>query len=276
MGLQAVKQGKPARRRASGTLALCASLLPLLCGACSWLQALQDNFEMSFGNARAHPLALPVTEVQVRMIYPDGTDTVERAVNYMLEPHAYRPHYRDGRGELIAQRNFIGNFHNEPVPLSMALERLMGPDGQVVLDRDRKLYAFRLRDPDEPGVAFADLAPAVTGEGTNSVADLAPAVAEDETYSVEEMDSCASIRFRDRAMLSATVLEYFRECGFDEVSWRLGKPGRYADYRLLQNIDVPLPERHLDLIELLQARFGIRTLINEDNSVEFHDEHSIH
>ena len=63
-----------------------ASLLPLLCGACSWVQALQDNFRMSFGNAPAQPLALSVTEVQVRMVYPDGTNTVDGAVSYMLEP----------------------------------------------------------------------------------------------------------------------------------------------------------------------------------------------
>ena len=255
---------------------------------------------MSFGNARARALALPVTEVQVRMVYPDGTDTVDSAVNYMLEPHAYRPSYRDGHGELIAQRRFIGNFDNEPVSLSEAMERLVGRDGQVVLDRDRKLYAFRLRNPDEPGVAFADLdagtpasaarpaawerleQPGPAAQGNNApgdgtalaLVDLPPAVAEDGIRSVEDPDSCASIRFRNRAMLSATVQKYFRECGFDEVFWRLGKPGRYADYRLLQNIDVPLPERHLDLIELLRTRFGIRTLINEDNSVEFHDENS--
>ena len=33
-------------------------------------------------------------------------------------------------------------------------------------------------------------------------------------------------------------------------------------------------ERHLDLVDLLQTRFGISTRINEDNSVEFHDETS--
>ena len=61
-------------------------------------------------------------------------------------------------------------------------------------------------------------------------------------------------------MLSSTVREYFLKCGFDEVSWKLGEPGRYADYRLSQDIDVPLPERHLDLVDLLQTRFGIRPL----------------
>ena len=134
-----------------------ASLLPLLCGACSWVQALQDNFRMSFGNAPAQPLALSVTEVQVRMVYPHGIDNVGSAVSYMLEPHAYRPAYRDASGKFIAQRRFINNFGAEPLPLSRAMERLVGRDAQVMLDQDRKLYAFRLRNPGEPGVAFADL-----------------------------------------------------------------------------------------------------------------------
>jgi len=300
MARHAGNQNKLERRVSPRSLAALACLLPALCGACSWVQALQDNFRMSFGNARTQPLALPVTEVQVRMVYPDGTNTVDRAVSYMLQPHSYRPSYRDGHAELIAQRSFIGNFDNEPVPLSVAMERLMGRNGQVVLDRDRKLYAFRLRNPGEPGVAFADLgvetfeaaaSPApwerldqpVPGPDGNvapgkgaalTLADLPPADVEDETRSDEDRDFCRSIQFRNRAMLSATVREYFLGCGFDEFSWRLGEPGRYADYRLLQDIDVPLPERHLDLIDLLRTRFGIRTLINEDNSVEFHDETS--
>ena len=300
MGRQASKQDKPQRRTSSRPLAILACLLPALCGACSWIQALQDNFRMPFGNTRTQPLAMPVTEVQVRMVYPNGTNTVDGAVNYMLEPHAYRPAYRDDSGEIIAQRGFISNFDNEPVPLSVAMQRLMGRDGQVILDRDRKLYAFRLKDADEPGIAFAKLGvepvtaaggparweqldqpgpgpdgnPAPGNEAGLPVANLPPAEAEGEILSGEDRDFCGSIQFRNRAMLSATVRGYFLRCGFDEVYWRLGGPGRYADYRLLQNIDVPLPERHLDLIELLQTRFGIRTLINEDNRVEFRDENS--
>ena len=300
MARQAENRPVSSRRAASRILGMVACLLPLLCGACSWVQELQDNFRTSFGNARTQPLALPVTEVRVRMVYPHGTDTVDRAVSYMLEPHAYRPFYRDDHGEVIAQRSFIGNFDNEPVLLSVAMERLLGRDGQIVLDRDRKLYAFRLRNPGEPGVAFADLgvetlaaaarpaswerldqpAPApegnvAPGNGAASVpADLAAADAASETHSAEDRDFCRSIQFRNRAMLSATVREYFLGCGFEEVFWKLGEPGRYADYRLLQNTDVPLPERHLDLIDLLRSRFGIRTHINEDNSVEFHDETS--
>ena len=294
-------QDKPERRVSPRSLATLACLLPVLCGACSWTQALQaPMFRMSFGDARAQPFALPVTEVQVRMVYPDGTNTVDRAVSYMLEPHSYRPSHRDGHAELIAQRSFIGNFDNEPVPMSVAMERLVGRNGQVVLDRDRKLYAFRLRNPDEAGVTFADLGTetieaatspaswerldqpghgpdgnaAPGGEVALLAADLPPAEAEDEIHSGEDPDFCRSVPFRNRAMLSTIVREYFLGCGFDEFFWRLGEPGRYADYRLLQDIDVPLPERHLDLIDLLRTRFGIKTLINEDNSVEFHDEDS--
>lgn len=332
MARHAGKQDKPERRISPRSLATLACLLPALCGACSWVQALQENFRISVGNARAQPLVLPVTEVPVRMVYPGETNTVDRAVSYMLEPHSYRPSYRDAHGELIAQRGFIGNFGNEPVPMSVAMERLAGHDAQVVLDRDRKLYAFRPRNPDEPGVAFADLGvdtlataarpaswerldqpgPGPDGNGApgkgaaltvvgpppgtgfkhapaccklgsvpypayadeTPAAGPPPAGAEHATPSIEDRNICRSIQFRNRAMLSATVRQYFLECGFDEVLWRLGEPGRYADYRLLQDIDVPLPERHLDLIDLLRNRFGIRTHINEDNSVEFHDETS--
>ena len=277
-----------------------AFLLPLLCGACSWVQALQDNFITSFSNTRAQPLALSITEVQVRMVYPGGTNTVDGAVSYMLEPHAYRPAYRRGSGEFIAQRSFINNFGTDPVTLSKAMERLVGQDAQVMLDRDRKLYAFRLKDPGEPGIAFADLgpdtpavgvalasreqidppAPAPAGgpaPGAETIlhnAGLPHAEAENKSPPADDRNLCRSIQFRNREMLSAAVRKYFLECGFEEVFWKLGEPGRYADYRLSQDIDVPLPERHLDLIELLQTRFGIRTLINEDNSVEFHDENS--
>lgn len=301
MGKHAGKHDIPLRQIQSRLLAILACLLPALCSGCSWVQALQDNLMMSFGNSRPQPLTLPLTELQVRMIYPDGTDTVDSAVSYMLEPHAYRPAYRDASGEFIAQRSFINNFGTDPVPVSMAMERLVGHDAQVMLDRDRKLYAFRLRNPGEPGLAFADLgietpASAARPASRERLARPVPAANEDIAPGndaaltvvdpppgtgfksvpnpVEDRNGCRSIQFRNRAMLSATVRKYFLDCGFEEVFWKLGEPGRYADYRLSQDIDVPLPERHLDLIELLQTRFGIKTLINEDNSVEFHDENS--
>lgn len=292
----AQKRYRPPRR----PLALLACLLPALCGACSWDQGLQDSITTPPGNARRLPAAAPVTEVPVRMVYPHGIDNVGSAVRYMLEPHAYRPAYRDAAGEFIAQRSFINNFGTEPVPLSMAMERLVGPGAQVMLDRERKLYAFRLRNPGEPGIVFTDLgarpgaaavvpasweqvgppAPAPAGDAASGAekalhdAGLAHAEAENESLPAENRNICRSIQFRNRGMLSEAVRKYFLDCGFEEVSWKLGGPGRYADYRLSQDIDVPLPERHLDLVELLRARFGIKTLIHEDYSVEFHDENS--
>lgn len=300
MNPHANRQNTLARRVASRPLAILACLLPALCGACSWVQALQDNFKFSFADTRDPATAVPVTEVPVRMVYPDGTNTVDEAVSYMLEPHAYRPAYRDAPGETVAQRIFINNFDHDPVPLSVAMQRLMGRGEQVVLDRDRKLYAFRPRHAGEPGIAFADLGietpasaarpsfrerlaqpvPAADGNDAPGAGTTLPDTglphtqAEHKTRPDEDRNSCRSIQFRNRAMLSATVREYFLGCGFDEVLWKLGEPGRYADYRLLQDIDVPLPERHLDLIDLLQTSFGISTLINEDNRVEFHDENS--
>lgn len=303
MNPHANKQNTLARRAASRPLAILACLLPALCGACSWMQALQaPTFKFSFADTRDPATEIPVTEVPVRMVYPDGTNTVDEAVSYMLEPHAYRPAHRDAPGETVAQRTFINNFDHDPVPLSVAMQRLMGRGEQVVLDRNRKLYAFRPRHAGEPGIAFADLGPGAESlaaaaspaswerldqpalrpdgnaapgyEAALPVAGLTPAATEDTTPAGEERDFCASIQLRNRAMLSATVREYFLGCGFDEVLWKLGEPGRYADYRLLQDIDVPLPERHLDLIDLLQTSFGISTLINEDNRVEFHDENS--
>ncbi len=250
-------------------------------------------------NNLPQPPILPLTEVQVRMVYPDGIITVDNAVSYLLEPHAYRPAYRDTSGERIAKRGFMNNFGTDPVPMSRAMERLLGDDAQVMLDRDRKLYAFRMKNPGEPGMVFSDLDPGAAAGGAipasreqvgqpdpdpimDAVPDAGtaphnadPAHAETENESpVEDRNNCRSIQFRNRQMLSEAVRKYFLDCGFNEVLWKLGEPGRYADYRLSQDIDVPLPERHLDLIELLQTRFGIGVLINEDNSIEFHDENS--
>ena len=299
MERQTGKRRQIARQSQRRLPTLLACLLPALCGACSWVQALQDNFRMSFDNAGTQPLTLPVTETPVRMVYPHGTDNVGSAVSYMLEPHAYSPAYRDAPGKFIAQRRFINNFGTEPVSLSTAMERLLGHDAQVMLDRERKLYAFRLKNPGDPGMVFADLGigtpasaaspasrerlaqpvpypgdTAADAETALHDAGLAHTRTENEAPPAENRNICRSIQFRNREMLSEAVRKYFLECGFEEVFWKLGEPGRYADYRLSQDIDVPLPERHLDLIELLQTRFGIKTFINEDNSVEFHDENS--
>ena len=75
----------------------------------------------------------------------------------MLEPHSYRPAFRHSTGDTIAERGFINNFNNDPVPLYVAIERLMGRDGQIILDKNRKLYTFRARESGESSITFADL-----------------------------------------------------------------------------------------------------------------------
>ena len=76
-------------------------------------------------------------------------------------------------------------------------------------------------------------------------------------------------------MLSRIVKDYLSQCGFTEVSWKIGKPGSYTDYRILQDAKVPLPGRHKDLIQLLQVRFGIKTRIHDGNRIDFYDEKSL-
>ena len=289
-----------------GSIIACSLLI--ISSGCSWLQTLEDKFKSSFNRTDSMPAALPTVEVPVRMLYPDGTRTIEGAINYMLEPHSYRAAYRNTSGESIAQRTFINNFDNDPVPLYIAIERLLGQNGQIILDRNRKLYAFRVKNPDESSVAFADLtttsAAASDVKAANSIQPLkeepgrrvhdlvenrspanktalhavnhSPANPEQEEMPVDFPEFCNSIHFKSQSLLSAAVQEYFQVCGFDEVFWGLGEPGRYADYRLLQNIHLSLPERHHDLIEFLQSRFGIKTLIHNNERVEFYDENYTH
>lgn len=300
MGRPENKQNPPLARPARGLQAILICLLPLLCGGCAWFQSWQDSFKTVPGTATVQAAPLPVTEVPVRMLYPHGIQTVDQAVSYMLEPHNYHPGRRNPAGELLAKRRFTNNFSPEPVPLRLAMQRLMGRNGQVVLDTHNREYAYRLRTEDEPGVVLADLALHAgdrTGDGGSSATgrelpahppaaagtdkgddkqatwrNIDPVPAGIETAAVNETERCRSIRFGNRDMLSATVREYFLNCGFDKVSWRLGEPGRYADYRLMQNVTVPLPGGHEDLVKLLHTRFGIRTLIHDNNQVEFHDE----
>ena len=288
------------------TVTIACSLLVLFSG-CSWIRTLEENIRFSFQHTDSLTTALPTVEVPVRMLFPDGTHTVEGAISYLLEPHFYRPAIRNTTGDVIAERTFINNFNNDPVPLHVAIDRLMGRDGQIILDRNRKLYTFRARQPDEASIDFSDLsttAAAITSnEPVNYTATLQElpggivdaheenisAVTEqvaknaDDYFSeksngagipAETGEFCFSIHFRNQSMLSASVQDYFLRCGFDEVSWSLGEPGRYADYRLLQGINLPLPGRQRDLIEFLQSRFGIKTLIHDDNRVEFYDEDS--
>ena len=288
------------------TVTFACSLLVLFSG-CSWIRTLEENIRFSLQRTDSPTTALPTVEVPVRMLFPDGTHTVEGAISYMLEPHSYRPAIRNTAGDVIAERTFINNFNNDPVPLHVALERLMGRDGQIILDRNRKLYAFRARKPDEASIAFSDLTttPGATtiDESASNTATLqeqpggivhdleespslvnktAALITDDylpDSPAGEEIPAvtgefCTFIHFRNQSMLSASVQDYFLRCGFDKVSWSLGEPGRYADYRLLQNINLPLPERHQDLIEFLQSRFGIKTLIHDNHRVEFYDENS--
>ena len=289
-----------------GSIIACSLLI--ISSGCSWIQTLEDKFKSSFKRTDSMPIAQPTVEVPVRMLYPNGTKTIEGAINYMLEPHSYRAAYRNPTAESIAQRTFINNFDNEPVPLYIAIERLLGQNGQIILDRNRKLYAFRVKNPDETSVAFADLTttpeaasdmkPAnsiqpLNEEPDRRVHDLvesrsadnktalhavnySPGNPEQDEMSVDFPEFCNSIQFKSQSMLSATVQKYFLACGFDKVFWGLGEPDRYADYRLLQNIHLPLPERHHDLIEFLQSRFGIKTLIHNNERVEFYDENYIH
>ena len=289
-----------------GSIIACSLLI--FSSGCSWIQTLEDKFTSSFKRTESMPSALPTVEVPVRMLYPNGTKTIEEAINYMLEPHSYRAAYRNTTGESIAQRTFINNFDNDPVPLYMAMERLLGQNGQIILDKNRKLYTFREKNPGESSVAFADLTttPVAASDIKSAngiqpprekpdglVDDLverrspvdktalhavnySPGSMKPEDMPGEFPESCKSIHFKSQSMLSATVQEYFLACGFDKVFWGLGEPDRYADYRLLQNINLPLPERHHDLIEFLQSRFGIKTLVHNNERVEFYDENYTH
>ena len=302
-----MKKVKPLRSTMPCCMVSVACSLLVLLSGCSWIRTLEDNFKFSFQRTDSLTTALPTVEVPVRMLYPNGTKTVAGAINYMLEPHSYRPAFRHTTGVVIAERTFINNFNNDPVPLYVAIERLMGRDGQIILDKNRKLYTFRARKPDETSIVFADLTttPVATtsNEATNNTAALQeqpdgivrdleknpplvnkaaalsadnylPDTPEGEKKPSETWEFCNSIHFRNQSMLSASVQDYFLRCGFDKVFWSLGEPGRYADYRLLQNINLPLPEQHQDLIKFLQSRFGIKTLIHDNNRVEFYDENS--
>ena len=282
-----------------------ACALLVLFSGCSWIQAFPENFRLSLKRPAAPATVVPVMQVRVRMIYPDETKTVGDAIDYMLEPHSYRRAYRAGAGEAIAERTFINNHTVDPVSLNVAMQRLIGEDGQVLLDRNRKLYTFQTKKPDDSSVVFTDLTTTpfvAAGSGTGDrtalpqegrfVQDVpenhAPAEeealrddvtrltrTEDGEMPAENREFCYSIQFKNKAMLSGIVQDYFLRCGFDDVYWRLGDPGRYADYRLLRNMSIPLPKGHEDLIKLLQTRFGVKTVIHDNNRVEFYDEKNL-
>ena len=293
----------------------------------------------------------PALQTQVRMVFPAAFSTLGEAAGYLLAPHAYRP-VPGAADAAVAGRPLIAPQSIEPVSLYVALQRLLGDDGQIVLDQERRLFLFRVRGLGEASVAFAalsglatpapaiavqppprrkdpapvaavqppprrkDPAPAVAvqpppprkdpasvaavqppprndpapvaavppsplDKGPAPVATAAPPAPRQNIGPLQAAprpaspEACDAIQFKRRVMLSRIVKDYLSQCGFTEVSWKIGKPGSYTDYRILQDAKVPLPERHKDLIELLQVRFGIKTRIHDDNRIDFYDEKSL-
>ena len=279
----------------------------------------------------------PALQTQVRMVFPAAFSTLGEAAGYLLAPHAYRP-APGAADNAVAGRPLIAPHSLEPVSLYLALQRLLGEDGQIVLDQEQRLFLFRVRGLGEASVAFAPLtglatpapvvaaapppprndpapvasvspppprnepapvaiaAPPPPRNGPAPVALVAPPPLRNEPAPVASVsplvpqknigpvqaaprpaspESCDAIQFKRRVMLSRIVKDYLSQCGFTEVSWKIGKPGSYTDYRILQDAKVPLPERHKDLIQLLQVRFGIKTRIHDGNRIDFYDEKSL-
>lgn len=294
----------------------------------------------------------PALQTQVRMVFPAAFSTLGEAAGYLLAPHAYRP-APEAADDAVAGRPLIAPHSLEPVSLYLALQRLLGEDGQIVLDQESRLFLFRVRGLGEASVAFASLtglatpapvvavapppprnepapiavaappplrnepapvvavppppprndpapvavaapppprnepAPVATAapppprNEPAPVAVAAPPVPQKDIGPVQAAprpaspESCDAIQFKRRVMLSRIVKDYLSQCGFTEVSWKIGKPGSYTDYRIIQDARVPLPGRHKDLIELLQVRFGIKTRIHDGNRIDFYDEKSL-
>lgn len=248
----------------------------------------------------------PALQTQVRMVFPAAFSTLGEAAGYLLAPHAYRP-APGAANDAVAGRPLTTPHSIEPVSLYLALQRLLGDDGQIVLDQEERLFLFRVRGLGEASVAFAPLAelarpapvaaikppprndpapvaavkPPPPRKDPAPVAAIKPPAPQKNIGPVQaaprpaSSESCDAIQFKRRVMLSRIVKDYLSQCGFTEVSWKIGKPGSYTDYRILQDAKVPLPERHKDLIELLQVRFGIKTRIHDDNRIDFYDEKSL-
>lgn len=279
----------------------------------------------------------PALQTQVRMVFPAAFSTLGEAAGYLLAPHAYRP-APGAADNAVAGRPLIAPHSLEPVSLYLALQRLLGDDGQIVLDQESRLFLFRVRGLGEASVAFAPLtglatpapvavvAPHPPRNGPAPVAAVAPPPPRNEPAPVAvaapppprndpapvavapppplrnepapvavvappvpqkdigpvqaaprpaSPESCDAIQFKRRVMLSRIVKDYLSQCGFTEVSWKIGAPGSYTDYRILQDARVPLPGRHKDLIQLLQVRFGIKTRIHDGNRIDFYDEKSL-
>ena len=325
----------------------------LLCG-CVLPPVLPDALGgglQGISEERAGPA--PALQTQVRMVFPAAFSTLGEAAGYLLAPHAYRP-APGATDNAVAGRPLIAPHSAEPVSLYLALQRLLGEDGQIVLDQESRLFLFRVRGLGEASVSFAPLtglatpapvaavappppprnepapiaavppppprnepapvasvspppprndptpvaiaAPPPPRNGPAPVALVAPPPPRNEPAPVAAVappvpqkdigpvqaaprpaspESCDAIQFKRRVMLSRIVKDYLSQCGFTEVSWKIGKPGSYTDYRILQDAKVPLPERHKDLIQLLQVRFGIKTRIHDGNRIDFYDEKSL-
>ena len=324
----------------------------LLCG-CVLPPVLPDALGGGLQGAaeeRAGPA--PALQTQVRMVFPAAFSTLGEAAGYLLAPHDYRP-APGAADNAVAGRPLIAPHSLEPVSLYLALQRLLGEDGQIVLDQEQRLFLFRVRGLGEASVAFAPLTGLATPAPVASVspppprnepapvASVSPPPPRNEPAPVASVspppprneptpvavvappplrneptpvavaappppsnepapvaavpppvpqknigpvqaaprpaspESCDAIQFKRRVMLSRIVKEYLSQCGFTEVSWKIGKPGSYTDYRILQDAKVPLPERHKDLIQLLQVRFGIKTRIHDGNRIDFYDEKSL-
>ena len=282
-------------------------LFALLCG-CVLPPVLPDALGGGLQGAaeeRAGPA--PALQTQVRMVFPAAFSTLGEAAGYLLAPHAYRP-APGAADNAVAGRPLIAPHSLEPVSLYLALQRLLGEDGQIVLDQESRLFLFRVRGLGEASVSFAPLtglatpvpvvavppppprnepapvaavAPPPPRNEPAPVAAVAPLVPQKDIGPVQAAprpaspESCDAIQFKRRVMLSRIVKDYLSQCGFTEVSWKIGKPGSYTDYRILQDAKVPLPERHKDLIQLLQVRFGIKTRIHDGNRIDFYDEKSL-
>lgn len=335
-----------------------APFFALLCG-CVLPPVLPDALGgglQGVSEERAGPA--PALQTQVRMVFPAAFSTLGEAAGYLLAPHAYRP-APEAADNAVAGRPLMAPQSLEPVSLYLALQRLLGEDGQIVLDQESRLFLFRVRGLGEASVAFAPLtgvatpapaapvapvaiaapppprnepapvtpvAPLPPRNDPAPVAAVAPPPPRNEPTPVATLapppprnnpapvapvapppprndpapvaavtppapqqnigpvqaaprpaspESCDAIQFKRRVMLSRIVKDYLSQCGFTEVSWKIGKPGSYTDYRILQDAKVPLPGRHKDLIQLLQVRFGIKTRIHDDNRIDFYDEKSL-
>ena len=83
--------------------------------------------------------------------------------------------------------------------------------------------------------------------------------------------ACGAVRLVRGAMLSALARAYLLACGFTAVSWQLGAPGRYADYRIVSDADVALPGGADDFLVWLGTHFNITAVQHDDARIELQD-----